>query len=167
MEKIQEGKLDKEYVINEGKEILVQILDKWKKNEPKIGKELVEALKVSEDKETTVGKCDKCGGMLRVIRLRGRGGRQFIGCKSYPNCRNAYPLPTGALVAVSEKVCETCGKPMVNIKSYKARYSMCIDPNCPTKDKWKKKASTEVKAEVKAEAQPEITVESALDEAAE
>jgi DNA topoisomerase-1 len=137
MEKIQEGKLEKEEVIGEGREILIQILDKWKRNEEKIGKEIVESLKITEAKENVVGKCDKCGGNLKIIRMK--GGRQFIGCSNYPKCRNIYPLPTGAFVKTTEKVCSECGKPVVFVARGKMRFEMCIDPNCPSKEKWKKK----------------------------
>ncbi|MFH1520190.1 MAG: DNA topoisomerase I, partial [Candidatus Micrarchaeota archaeon] len=60
MEAIQDGKLEKEKVIAEGKEILVQILDKWKKNETKIGTELAEALKLTQNQANILGPCDKC-----------------------------------------------------------------------------------------------------------
>jgi len=138
MEKIQEGKTDKEDVVKEGKEILVQLLDKWKKNEKNIGNDLYDALKTTEEKQTIVGKCDKCGKDLRIIRMK--AGRQFIGCTGYPECRNAYPLPGGAFIATMEKTCEQCGKPMVKVgMKGKRMFIMCIDPNCPSKAKWKKK----------------------------
>ncbi len=137
MEKIQDGKIAKDEAIREGKEILVQILDKWKSNEQKIGKELVESLKATEEKENVVGECDKCGGNLRIIRMK--QGRQFIGCSNYPKCRNIYPLPTGAFVKTTEKVCQECGKPVVFVARNKMKFEMCVDPNCPTKEAWKKK----------------------------
>ncbi|MBI5227702.1 DNA topoisomerase I [Candidatus Micrarchaeota archaeon] len=138
MEGIQEGKVNKDEVVKEGKEILIQILDKWKKNEAKIGTDLLDALKNTEDKERLVGTCDKCGKQLRIIRMR--FGKQFIGCSGYPDCRNAYPLPGGAFVKVTEKLCATCNKPTVFVKRAKARpFTMCIDPKCPTKASWGKK----------------------------
>lgn len=140
MEKIQEGQTDNETVIKEGKEILVQILDKWKKNEKQIGFAISDALKETERKESIVGKCDLCGGELRIIRMK--GGKQFIGCSSYPECKNAYPLPTGALVKTTEEPCKSCGKPVVVvIRAGRKPFSMCIDPNCPTKEKWKKRGA--------------------------
>ncbi|MFH1221885.1 MAG: topoisomerase DNA-binding C4 zinc finger domain-containing protein [Candidatus Micrarchaeota archaeon] len=139
MEKIQEGKLDKDTVINEGKEILVQILDKWKKSEKKIGEELAMAFKETQKKENQVGKCDKCGNELKIIRMK--DGRQFIGCGGYPNCRNAYPLPGGTLVKTLDDVCKECGKPRVRIIKGKRKYDMCVDPKCPTKEKWAKKTA--------------------------
>ncbi|MEW6035779.1 MAG: DNA topoisomerase I [Candidatus Micrarchaeota archaeon] len=136
MEAIQEGKLDKDSVIKESREILTQILDKWKANEEKIGADLAEALKLSLERESLIGPCDKCGKQLRIIRMR--DGRQFIGCSGYPSCRNAYPVPPKALVQPANKPCPDCGKPTINVKKARTRYSMCIDPNCPSKAKWKK-----------------------------
>jgi DNA topoisomerase-1 len=136
MEAIQDGKLDKEAVIKESREILTQILDKWKTNEVKIGTELAEALKLTRERESLLGPCDKCGAQLRIIRMR--DGRQFIGCSGYPNCRNAYPLPPKASVSPANKPCPACGKPTINVKKTKTRYTMCIDPNCPSKADWKK-----------------------------
>jgi DNA topoisomerase-1 len=136
MGRIQEGKLDKEEVIKEGKEILVQTLDRWKKQEAKIGKDLYDALKLTIEKENLVGECDKCDKQLRIIKMK--AGRQFIGCYGYPACRNAYPLPTGAFVKVTGKTCSECNKPTVSVKKGRARYTMCIDPKCPSKAKWRK-----------------------------
>ena len=143
MEGIQEGKVDKDAVIKESKEILIQILDKWKPNEEKIGKELADALKLTQAQESLLGPCEKCGtGQLRIIRMRDK--RQFIGCTSYPNCRNSYPLPPMSYVLPAGKPCPACGKPVINVKKAKTRYSMCIDPACPSKKDWgKKKEKTE------------------------
>jgi len=137
MEAIQEGKLDKDEVIKESKDILTQILDKWKSNEAKIGAELVDALKISQERQSLLGPCDKCGEQLRIIRMK--DGRQFIGCSGYPKCRNAYPLPPKSFIQPGGKPCPTCGKPTINVKKARTRYSMCIDPNCPSKEGWKKK----------------------------
>jgi len=137
MEGIQEGKVDKDKVVAEGKEILLGILDKWKKNEAKIGQELADALKLTIERENIVGVCDKCGKNLRIIRMK--DGRQFIGCYGYPACRNTYPLPTGGIVKATGKNCPECGKPTIAVKKGKVRYTMCVDPGCPSKAKWKTK----------------------------
>ena len=136
MELIQEGKLEKDAVLSESREILTQILDKWKKNEQKIGADLVDAMKLTQERENLLGECDKCHNQLRIIRMRDK--RQFVGCSGYPACRNAYPLPPGSFVTPAHKPCTACGKPTINVKKAKIRYSMCIDPNCPSKAKWKK-----------------------------
>ncbi len=145
MEGIQEGKVNKDEVIKEGKEILIQILDKWKQNERKIGLDLLEGLKQTEQRESQVGTCPNCANQLRIIHMR--DGRQFIGCYGYPNCRTTFPLPQGASVKATGKTCTACGKPTVNVKKGKLRFTMCVDPACPSKDKWKKSGeSGEVKA---------------------
>lgn len=138
MEKIQDGSMTKDAVVEEGKEILVQLLDKWKKNENKIGNDLLGALHASQEKQSFIGKCDKCKeGNLRIIKMK--MGKQFIGCSSYPNCNNAYPLPGYALITVMEKPCESCQKPMINVIRKGSRpFSMCIDPKCPSKANWGK-----------------------------
>ncbi|MFH1394172.1 MAG: DNA topoisomerase I [Candidatus Micrarchaeota archaeon] len=143
MDGIQNGKVDKDEVIKEGREMLTQLLDRWKKHEVQIGNEIVGALKVTQEKENMVGECDKCGKQLRIIHLPNK--KQFIGCTGYPNCRNAYPLPTGAWVKVLEKPCPTCNKPMVHVKRGRMNFSMCIDPECPSKASWKKKGATDEK----------------------
>ncbi len=140
MDKIVEGKIDKEKVINEGKEMLAQILDRWKKNERKIGEELADALRETQRKESYVGKCDKCGNELIIIRLN--GGKQFIGCRNYPNCRNTYPLPPSALIKPLDRECGVCGKPMIRVIKGRKKYDMCIDPQCPSKENWAKKGKT-------------------------
>jgi DNA topoisomerase-1 len=145
MEEIQNGKLGKDQVIEEGKEILIQILDKFKKNEAKIGGELLGSLEASEKTQSQVGVCDKCGAQLRIIKMR--MGKQFIGCGGYPNCRNAYPLPGGAWVQPTGKVCEVCGKPTVAVRMGKRPFVMCIDPKCPTKANWGKKKEAVKKEE--------------------
>jgi len=134
MEAIQEGKLHKEKAIEDSREVLTQILDKWKNNEEKIGKDLLEALKETLEKESLIGVCDKCGKQLRIIRMK--FGKQFIGCSGYPECRNTYPLPTGAYITPLGKPCSSCGKPTIKVKKGRTRYTMCIDPNCPSKASW-------------------------------
>lgn len=136
MEKIQDGKLEKGYVISEGKEILVQILDKWKRNEGNIGNDLLEALKATEEKANLLGECNKCKGKLRIIKMK--NGKQFVGCSGYPQCNNAYPLPSSSYILPTDKICEKCGTPIVNVKRFKSRFSMCLDTSCLTKANWGK-----------------------------
>jgi len=138
MEQIQEGKLGKDAVIGEGKEILIATLERWKKEEAKIGEELLEALKVTMEKENLIGTCDKCGKQLRIIRMK--TGSQFIGCTGYPACRNTYPLPQGALIKAADRPCPVCGKPVIYvIRKGRRRFEMCIDPACPSKAEWGKR----------------------------
>ncbi len=137
MEKIQEGKMMKEAVIEEGKVVLTEILSRFKHEEMEIGKELLGSWKIMDAEKNIVGKCPKCGSDLRIIRMN--GGKQFVGCSNYPNCRMAYPLPRNAYVLPTGKTCNACGAPVVKVKMGKKRmFEMCLNFECPSKKKIKK-----------------------------
>ncbi|MEM7825136.1 MAG: DNA topoisomerase, partial [Candidatus Aenigmatarchaeota archaeon] len=132
MEKIQEGKISKEKVIEDAKITLTKILNNFKKNEKEIGRELLKGLKKCE----ILGKC-KCGGDLKIIKtLNGKG---FVGCSNYPKCDIIYPLPRNAKIEKLGKICEECKTPIIRIiRAGKKSFEMCLDPKCKTKDEWNK-----------------------------
>jgi len=136
MDAVVAGKLGKDVVIQEGKEILIQILDDFKRNEEKIGKELLASVKQTEA-ETAKAMCPKCGKPLRVIRMK--TGKQFVGCSGYPDCRNAYPVPFGAYIQLLEKKCAECGGPMAKVRRTGRAFEMCLVVNCKSKENWGKK----------------------------
>ena len=137
MEGVREGKLTQEEVLKDGREILVQILDEFKEREMEIGKELLETLGEMEV-EQAVMECPACGKPMRIIRLP--KGKQFIGCTGYPECRQAYPLPSYSTVKVLERPCKVCGKPMLKVRRGKMFFEMCVDPKCPSKENWGKRS---------------------------
>jgi DNA topoisomerase-1 len=138
MDRIVEGKTTEDKVVEEGKKVLVNILDDFKKHESGIGKELLSAMRETEEKENDMGPCPKCKkNNLKVIRLR--KGNQFIGCGGYPECRNIYPLPHGAYVTRLKKDCPVCGMASVRVRRGKMGFDMCIDPKCKSKESWGKK----------------------------
>ncbi|MFH1285506.1 MAG: DNA topoisomerase I [Candidatus Micrarchaeota archaeon] len=138
MEGIQEGKIDMNAVLEEGKQALVVLLAKFKEKESAIGVELNSGLKTTEMQKNTPGKCPKCGQNLRIIFMR--GGRRFVGCTGYPKCRNTYPLPGMGMITTTKKVCEKCKTPIIKVKMSKRRaFEMCLFPGCETKKNWGKK----------------------------
>lgn len=138
MELVQEGKLKDTEITKEAKDILTGLLKKWKTKELEIGNAILGALAITQEKESHIGLCDKCKtNNLRIIRMR--GGKQFVGCSGYPDCKNAYPLPGGAGIKVQDKPCESCGKQMILVlRSGSRPFTMCIDPKCPSKANWGK-----------------------------
>ncbi|MDD5096736.1 MAG: DNA topoisomerase I [Candidatus ainarchaeum sp.] len=144
MEAVVAGKLGKDVVIQEGKEMLMQILDDFKRNEDKIGKELLGSVKQTEA-ESAKAMCPKCGKPLRAIRMK--TGSQFVGCTGYPECRNAYPLPRMGYASLIEKKCKECGGPMAKIRGKGRSYEMCLVVNCKSKANWGKKKAEKEKAE--------------------
>lgn len=56
----------------------------WKKNLHKKIKEIIE-------KKSEIKKCDNCGSIM-VVRENNDSGNKFLGCTSYPDCKNTKPL---------------------------------------------------------------------------
>ncbi len=146
IDKVAKGELVEAKVIDEGKEIIIRIIDKFKKNEKEIGNALKEGLKESEV-SSAIGTCNKCGGNL-IVKFSKKGNR-FIGCSNWPNCNNSYPLPYGSNVVPTKKTCEFCGTPKVKVfRRGKRVFEMCLDPNCESKKDWGKPKEKADEAEV-------------------
>jgi len=88
IEGIQEGKMDKEEVIDEAKEIVYNISQEFKEKEEKIGKELLNAFRAYSDKQEVLGK-HVCGGNLRLKKGK---KNYYLWCDK---CKEAHPLPPG------------------------------------------------------------------------
>lgn len=140
IEKIREGDLDRNKVILEAKKTLKELIEKFKGHEEEIGNRLLEAHRKAEKQKKLLGKCPKCGGNL-IIRVSRKTGKQFVGCSSYPDCNVSYPLPQNAKIIKTGKNCKHDDLPVIKVKRKgKGRnYTMCIDPDCPSKDDWGKK----------------------------
>lgn len=126
---IRENKKTKDSVIEEVKITLTKILNYFKKNELKIGKELDKADKETRNILTFIGKCPNCEGDLKI--RKGKFGN-FIACDKYPDCKTTYSLPT-ALVKPTGEICEACGLPLVLIIKKRGAQKICIDPKCKSK----------------------------------
>lgn len=139
MEAIQEGKHDKDEVLEEAKEKLGEVLEKFRKHQVKIGKVLGEAYRKTIRKQKMLGECLKCGGQMKIVVSR-RTKKRFAGCLNYPKCNNSFPLPQRGYITALDKTCPECGTPMIQVKRAGMRpYRMCLDPNCVTKADWGKK----------------------------
>lgn len=125
-EEIEKGERKKEEIIKSAESELVKILSRFKTNEAKIGKEILGAIKNLEKVEHTIGKCDKCGGDLKLIHSR-RTKKRFIGCSGYPKCKNSFPLPQKGGIKVMTEKCKDCGlfKVMI-ITSGKRPWKICV-----------------------------------------
>jgi len=139
MELILLGKKKREAVIEEAKKSLRKILRDFKKNEKKIGEALGKALMKAREEERKLGVCPNCGKELRIIKSR-KSGLFFVGCSGYPECTTSYPLPRNSRIEFTGKICEKCKTPIIMVfRKGKRPFRMCLDPNCPTKAKWRKK----------------------------
>ncbi len=130
MEKIEQKKLDKEVVLEDGLKVLKEILDEVKEHEKDMGRDLLNALNETED--NVIGKCE-CGGSLKIINYK---GKRFVGCSNYPNCKKTYPLPQKGRVEPTGKVCEICKTPIIKVKiKGKKTFETCLSPSCWNKNK--------------------------------
>jgi DNA topoisomerase-1 len=132
MEKIREKKIKGKEVLEDAKGALTKIIADFKKNELKIGKELLAANIETRDELNYLGKCPNCKkGDLQM--RRGKYGL-FIACNKYPKCKTTFKLPSNALIKPAKKDCEVCKMPMVlAIKKGKRPREFCINPECKSK----------------------------------
>jgi len=105
LEKIQEGKLKKEAVINDAKKALIKISEEFKDSEEKIGKELGKAVVLTQEDKATVGVCPNCGGTLKVL-FNPWTKKSFVGCSNYNRC-----AVCGFTKSACKCKCPICGKP--------------------------------------------------------
>ncbi|MCX8163327.1 MAG: DNA topoisomerase I [Candidatus Micrarchaeota archaeon] len=134
MEQIQEKKIEPQQVIEEGKNILIKILEKFKKKEREVGTQLTVGLDNAIKENSILGKCKSCGGELKILKF---GKKQFVGCSNYPNCKQTYPLPAGAEIENLNKTCPECNTPMIRVRRRgKKTFEMCLEPTCKTKKDW-------------------------------
>jgi len=138
MEWIQEGKIGEEKVIEEGKAVLSEILQEFKRKEKEIGKELADALKDTKFEQNFLGKCPACGGDLKIIVSK-TSGKRFCGCSNYPKCTQGYPIPQFGSIKPLNKACKECGLPMIFVRNGKKVFQMCINHKCKSKENWGKK----------------------------
>lgn len=81
-----------------------------------------------------VGSCPNCGNDL-LIRTS-RSGNQFVGCSNFPKCKKTYSLPKKGEIITTEKVCDTCKNPLIQLKGEGGECStVCLNPDCPTNKK--------------------------------
>ncbi len=135
MEAIREEEETSEEVVSEAQKELSETLQKFKDQEEEIGAELVETIDEERERRRQLGPCNECDdGTLRIIKTN---GNRFVGCSNYPDCENSFPLPREGKIESLDELCEECETPRIKvIRNSKNPYSMCINPDCPTKDDW-------------------------------
>jgi len=127
MDEIARGVRDKADVVRESQGMLATVVEQLEEHEQEIGQAVAAALK----EQHYIGKCNVCGeGSLMVVRSR--GGRRFLGCDRYPDCRNTASLPQTGLVLSAAAVCSACGAPMVRHIDRGRTSDFCVAPECPT-----------------------------------
>jgi len=138
MESIREAKKNitnlQDKILKEAKSTIEKISQDFKKNEEKIGKELVKAIEENykqEREEKIIGECPVCKkGSLRILYNK-KAKRYFVACSAYPECKTTFTLPPNSLIKPANKKCETCGFPkLLAIRKGKRPWEFCFNPKC-------------------------------------
>lgn len=149
MENIQQAKknleIKQKQTLEEAKKTIEEISSDFKKNEEKIGKELIEATQEiykQERANNTLQLCEKCKkGNLRIL-FNKKFRRYFVACSNYPECKTTFSLPPNSLIKTAGKTCEFCGfQKLLAIRKAKRPWEFCFNPNCKSNAEWQNKKS--------------------------
>jgi len=125
-----------EKILDMAKETIIKISKQFKKEEKKIGKELLAAnLKLREEqkKENALNICPICKKGNLGITYSKKTKRKFVACDAYPKCKTTFSLPPNAGIKKEGKNCEKCGFPkLISIKRGRKPWRFCFNPQCPT-----------------------------------
>ncbi len=133
MEEIQENKKKTVEVLHEAKEVLIKILETFKRHEKQIGTELIAANRKAQEIASTIGYCPHCKHNGTLMIKRGKFG-MFIACSKYPDCEKTYKLPVGGIVRSTDNICDVCGHPIIQmIKKSRRPEQFCLNVSCPSK----------------------------------
>ncbi len=122
---VAEGKKDFEEIVKESQDMLDKVFIILEENKEMIGNSIKKALL----EQRIVGKCSKCGGELLI--MRSQRGKRFVGCSSFPKCRNSYPLPQTGKLDFLDKTCDKCGSPMLKFGRWRGKKKeVCINMKC-------------------------------------
>ncbi|MBU2496578.1 MAG: DNA topoisomerase I [Nanoarchaeota archaeon] len=122
LEKIQseknKSKIEKEQgkILTGARKNLEKISQQLKNNEDKIGNGLLNALKITREKEfqdNILCKCE-CGENL-LVRISKKTRKRFVACSGYPKCTITFPLPQQGYLKKADKTCPKCGRQMITI----------------------------------------------------
>ncbi|MBT4870774.1 MAG: DNA topoisomerase I [Candidatus Diapherotrites archaeon] len=136
MDEIAAGNKNLEGVVSDSVKKLHEVIDTLLEHRSELALEIKKSISTNN----VIGKCNKCESGDLISR-KGKSGKRFVGCNSYPACTNSFPLPQKGTIITTKELCAVCGVPVIRVKNKGREYKMCIDMNCKTKDSWRKKAS--------------------------
>ena len=138
MDRIAEGGIPEDEVLNESREMLGSMFADLEKNR----EDITELLRAGLREDKIIGTCSSCQSKLMIMRSK-RGSR-FIGCDGYPDCNFALPLPRSGQIVVTDKSCEDHGLYHIRIINSGKRPWNLGCPQCNFEE-WKKTQEEEKK----------------------
>ena len=86
-----------------------------------------------------VGECKVCAGAGRhgdlIAHKSEKSGKRFIRCTNYDECGVSYPLPQRGKLEATGETCPDCGAPMVIVNTARGPWKICVNMDCPGKEK--------------------------------
>jgi DNA topoisomerase I len=135
MDAISEGRISKDSVVDESRDVLRRVYEHLENSEEKFADIVWNGIRGDE----ILGPCPTCGRNL-IIRRNRRSGKRFAGCEGYPECRTTFPLPQrGDIIALGTQ-CDACGSPEIKVLGKKRPWVTCINMDCPKKQEQRKAA---------------------------
>jgi DNA topoisomerase-1 len=129
MDEISEGKITKESVVDESRDVLRRVYEHLQNSETEFADIVWNGIRGDE----VLGVCPESGHNLIVRRAR-KSGKRFVGCAGYPECRVTYPLPQKGTILPTHTVCDRCGSPEIKVLGGKRPWITCINMDCPKKE---------------------------------
>ncbi|MEM4756194.1 MAG: DNA topoisomerase I [Candidatus Woesearchaeota archaeon] len=130
MEKVAEKKKQKQEVLSEAKQLLVNLLSEFKKQEATIGKDLLASSRLATTISNTLGICPVCKQADIIIR-KGKYGL-YAACANEA-CKTTISLPNKGTIKPAGKTCSECNYPLVHISYGSSPQEVCINHHCPKK----------------------------------
>ncbi len=128
MDAISEGKISKENVVDESRDVLRRVYEHLTESEKEFADIVWNGIRGDE----TLGKCPESGHNL-IVRRNRKSGKRFVGCEGYPECRVTYPLPQRGDIIPLGTQCDACGSPEIKVLGKKRPWVTCINMDCPKK----------------------------------
>jgi DNA topoisomerase-1 len=128
--------------IMQGITYLHQMLEDIQINEKSVGELISRNLSAQRREATIIGTCMKCKvGKLKILHSQ-TSKKRFVGCSQYfedNSCDVTFPLPQKGRLEPQSKTCSVDGYPQLKSYSGKRPWILCLNPDCPKREKLKKR----------------------------
>lgn len=93
----------------------------------------------NREPDVVVGTCPVCAEAGRhgdlVAHKSEKTGKRFIRCTNYDECGVSYPLPQRGKLSATGETCPHCGAPVVEVETDRGPWRICVNMDCPGKEK--------------------------------
>lgn len=101
------------------------------------------ACPTNREPDLDLGPCHVCAahgwdGHL-IAHKSERTLKRFVRCTNYEQCGTSYPLPQRGKLEATGETCPDCGAPMVVVQTARGPWKLCVNMDCPGKQREEKK----------------------------